>query len=543
MKGRAGGARRIDLIEKAGVGFIRRPRSACWKRARRSGLNAGGGFPTDFLWRDDCSSVKIDGGSYCLPILPALRPLLRGHRTMSLLGKILALLNLFGALGLIVLASMTYSKRQGWSYSLLRHGIVLDGLPLDEKEETPNGVPIVDQLSENTLRGLFQSVGGNPVKTQIQEVQRVKQALDGKLQPVSQNKRAQTYLLARILLPLADNHTEREQLLAIRSLLATDASAAEFKKRYLQAFRKAVEPPPAGDEPKPFEETFRAAVRAQGGLPSEGFTSMILRALPNDAKKAAGANIDKVFDETFETQRKQLETRYNDLFDAALKGPPPVPQLARAQAVELQKAAIARLLFGLCTYLAEEGIETNPGQQDAALLKGLPLDSAAFAQRLPDTDAYRNLVKRMEVVCGIRAGLDAISERAVALRKLAADLAATVSEDRMHFVADYAALVEEIKKRADLVQAELALKAETERKFGVQQELVKRREAEIEKHKEDYQKSREQTVEKFKELQKLSDDLLKDRVKARDLIRQTRESERMIRDLEKRIIELERKKP
>ena len=49
---------------------------------------------------------------------------------MSLFGKILALLNIFGALALVYLAMMDYGKRQAWAYSYFRHELFYKGLPL-----------------------------------------------------------------------------------------------------------------------------------------------------------------------------------------------------------------------------------------------------------------------------------------------------------------------------------------------------------------------------------------------------------------------------
>ena len=179
----------------------------------------------------------------------------------------------------------------------------------------------------------------------------------------------------------------------------------------------------------------------------------------------------------------------------------------------MQKTAVAHLLFGLCLFLADDK---------------------------PDTAIYDSQVKRMLVVCGLKAGLDAISDRAVVLRKLDDYLAATVAEERYYFLADHAALVEEIRQRAALIQTELDLKAENERKLGIQEELVKKRLLDVKQHKEELEESRAETAKKVKELRELSQDLLSKRVEARDVIRDTQAAEKKIRELEKQIIELEK---
>jgi hypothetical protein len=493
---------------------------------------------------------------------------------MSLLGKILALLNLFGVAAVVFLAIQDYTKRQSWGYKLQLHELARDGLPLDPTEDRSDSVRYVDLIGEETVKSMFSNAGGwqAPVydpngkrvgPTQIQEVDVQKAHLDSKLN-AEKGDRAKTYLLSRILLPLADLHIEREQLLACRSLLADDAKEKAFKKRYVDAFAEArrrmnlaVAP---GDLPKSFEEHFRSSVRGQGGVPSEAFTSLVIRQLPPDDKKAA-ANIEEAYKNAFAAQLKQFEARYKEHFDAAQKGPLPATVAKqwddkdkqeaetkkldqqeltdKRRAREMQKAAVAHLLFGLCMFLTEDAIESGQAAQDAALVKGLPRDGAAYAMRLPDTRTYQTWVKRMLVVCGLKNGLDAISRRAVVLRKLDDYLISTIAEERHYFLADHAALVEEIRQRLLLVRNELDLKTENERRLASQEELVKKRQTDVNKHKEELKQSRLETEKKMQELRELSQKLLDERVADRDLIRQTIESEKLIRELENKIRTLE----
>ena len=126
---------------------------------------------------------------------------------MSLFGKILALLNIFGACGLVVCAMLDYGKRQTWAYSYYRHELVFNGLPLSPEERDAENHPLVDRLGEELSSEIFKDLGGNPVVTQVQEVERIKTILDAKIE-AGQSKSAQAYTLARILLPLADNYRE-----------------------------------------------------------------------------------------------------------------------------------------------------------------------------------------------------------------------------------------------------------------------------------------------------------------------------------------------
>src|SRR5258708_4194102 len=94
---------------------------------------------------------------------------------MSLLGKILALLNVLGAVGFVCLAAMDYGKQQSWKYANFRQDLTNNGLPLDEEEKDRFGGFTVDKMSDETLREMFPS--GQPVRIQIDEVKRIKNLL------------------------------------------------------------------------------------------------------------------------------------------------------------------------------------------------------------------------------------------------------------------------------------------------------------------------------------------------------------------------------
>ena len=346
-------------------------------------------------------------------------------------------------------------------------------------------------------------------------------------------------------MPLADQHDEREQLLACQALLGTDPDLAKFKDRYTKAFAEAKDElakkaGPGGPAPRSFEEAFRAAVRAQGGHRSEAFTTMLVKRL--DPSKA---NIDMDFDAVMNEQLEQLQKNYNDRFDAALKGgtyarqaeaklpPRPNGPPAERTAVEMQKAAIARLLLGLCMVQADQAVTG-----DAAKGRG----TAEFAIALAGTNNYLNLVKRMLVVCGLKAGIDAISERSVIQRQLVDYLAGTVQEERGQFGADHAYYVELLRRQAALVKAEEALRDESKRKLAAQIEQVNRRQKEVNDHVTELKELEAKTADSMTDLRKVSQQLLDQRTEARDLIRKTQESESMLRDLEQKIRELEKKK-
>jgi hypothetical protein len=338
-------------------------------------------------------------------------------------------------------------------------------------------------------------------------------------------------------------------MLASRELLATEGTEAAFRKRYVDAAQEVLKPVPMGEEAKPFEEAFYTAVRAQPGFPSLAFTAMLLKNLKGRDTKAD--DIVPAFQKTFDAQNALFLSWYNEQFANAIEGPVPTNVVkaaaqdteARSRALEAQKRTVARLLFGLCRFRAAEAIETKKADaQDLARLKDLAPTGADFGVKLLATTVYKNMFKRVMVVCGPSHALDAISDRTAVLRQLTDYMTGTLAEEQRLFISDHAILLEEVKRQASLLQKELALKAENERKLGVQEQQVKKRQRDVKQLEDELKESRAITKERTKALRELSQSLLDDRLKARDLIRLTEESEKAIRELERKIRDLERKR-
>src|SRR5262249_7938678 len=148
-----------------------------------------------------------------------------------------------------------------------------------------------------------------------------------------------------------------------RAHFANDALAAALKDRILRARNEALRPGPAGLPERPFSEAFRAAFRAQGGDPADVFLSLVLRGGPDGRKKAAAATWDQGFAPAVEAQRAALEGRYQDAFAEAQGNPPAGAQTGKKPGLDAQKGAIARLLFGLCTFQAEDAIFSDQSKE------------------------------------------------------------------------------------------------------------------------------------------------------------------------------------
>jgi hypothetical protein len=131
---------------------------------------------------------------------------------MSLLGKILAILNVLAALGFVYLAAADWGKRHAWAYSVFRHELIIDGLPVDESETSADDkAPIVDRISDKSAEDIFRQAGGQPVKTQRAAVKQLHDQVRAKIQGAT-DEAAQRQALYDTLLPLTRNFRERELL-------------------------------------------------------------------------------------------------------------------------------------------------------------------------------------------------------------------------------------------------------------------------------------------------------------------------------------------
>ncbi len=441
---------------------------------------------------------------------------------MSFFGKFLLVLNLLGAAALGYFAVQDYGKRQAWSQAAFTYDWMLDGLPVDGDQLDESGWPVADRMAESVNGHLFSGVGGQPVATQTDEVKRVKGLVDAKLAPVQADKVKHSHELAKLLLPLADFNLERDQYIAARTHLASDAAVAALRQRYNKALIEAKEilarekkGAAPGDKERSSEDAFRLGFRLQAGLPSDAMTRLIADGLP--ANLAGLANTDALFDAALETQRAQFQAKLDGLFFAAQAGPKEPTN--RKASLATQKAAIARLLFGLSVSLAGDDL-TQKAVQD---LQG-------------------QAMRRMYVVCGLRVGLDAVSERTAILRGLAMLADSAAAQERTVFLADLAYWLEAAREQAYLVLQEERAIIDSRAKVTAQQALVSKREADVKKAKEQFDDALLKTDEQLRALRKMSGELLADRVLARDKIGELLQKNEEIERLEKRIRELKQKK-
>ena len=137
---------------------------------------------------------------------------------MSILGKLLAVLNIFAALGFAYLAAADWTQRHNWSYAVYRMGLPLNGLPVNEDEIDADSRRRIDNISDATLQDLFKSVGGLATgtvlaedKTQLAEVQRVHDKLKKEIEAQAGDP-AKRQKLASLMMPFAATLSDRQEL-------------------------------------------------------------------------------------------------------------------------------------------------------------------------------------------------------------------------------------------------------------------------------------------------------------------------------------------
>lgn len=181
---------------------------------------------------------------------------------MSLLGKILVILNILAAAGFAAVAAMDYGKRAAWSYAVFRWDLAIDGLPLNDAQAGEDDVPTVNKISDDTLKDIFAQAGGvlktpdgKDVNTQEREVARVKAALESKVGQLGTNAQKARFL-AFTLANLAKTYADRDRLTSVIAGKDDEAAnqytglLAEFDAAFDEALKGLRKVPQTGGEPK-----------------------------------------------------------------------------------------------------------------------------------------------------------------------------------------------------------------------------------------------------------------------------------------------------
>jgi hypothetical protein len=418
---------------------------------------------------------------------------------MSLTGKFFAVLNVFGMIFLVVMALMTYSRREAWLYVNYGHETALKGLPLNEEEVDEQGNLLYKDVPKQLQKDLFPS---EPVNTQKKEVERVAKKLQGKIDAASDPQK-QAVVYANILLPLARTNTEREDLLSIRTHLADENSIGKLKAEFKEAYPAAVKD--NKDQEKKIEWAFTERLNNLRGEPRRPFVKAFLDIMKATPDKAPG----DAFDETLAATHKQVKDEYDREFNFVLNTP--ATKMTPAE----RREAVSRLLFNL----VESDRATDPA--------GDPKEAKPQGEVYGDP-AY----KRYLAVVGYEQAARTLNRQARLLGEIATDLDYEIQRDHTAFALTLTPLIEQARltaRRVDRLTADLARE---NKRVADQQILVNQRNKNVADAETELAMYQATTAKKLTELRRMSDDVFRIRVAVRDATVLNQEHERTIRQLE-----------
>jgi hypothetical protein len=442
---------------------------------------------------------------------------------MSILGKILAFVNILGAVGLLALVSVDFAKRQAWAHDDFMYQLRIDGLLLDDGIKDLEGQSIAGKIGPQTGADLFGQSAGEPVTTQKAEVERVQQQLTSAIQAAS-DPVAQAALYARALLPLARTNSRRQYL---RSVYLRQA-------HFAQAYQLAVQPA-RGQAMQPVDQAFAANLAALQGQPNDPLAAAFFQALRADPRKP----FDQLFAQAVQAQqaalekeRAQLDSEFKQVFQDALKGTRTAPGSGEQGGQPVQVAPperrreIANLLFNMTEVLAED--ELDRSQELAGVAKG----SYAYVRAVLDSPAYRKAHERFLIVVGLKMAVAQMEEEALVLDQIGSELSLERARERNAFALSYQTLITQLQDRAADLEAHQSQLGREQKQLADQQELVKRRLQDVKRYQNDLAESRQATAERVKKVQDMSQQLYEIRLQVRDALAQNQQYVRDIRKLE-----------
>ncbi len=450
---------------------------------------------------------------------------------MSLLGKILAFLNILGVGGFFYLATLTMAKHKAWQQANFRHDLIINGLPLNDNETDKQGLLITDELTDSILQELFPQ--GQRVKTQIEEVRRVQELVQSNLQQAAADKNKLLVEYARILLPFAVSNAERERLLALKDNLSEDKekklTAKEKAEALQQTLSGAIQPALEFRKPdpkkRPFDEAYGEAVHLARGEMKQPFVETLLRIQVGGKKfeeavlaaelagKPANEPFPAYYNQALDTIQANLKERLDNLFREALDGKrrmkPGAPPEAEPKVSNEQKRAIASLLFNLVQVLPAPG-------------------NVARAGSITDDPAYRRVI----TVVGVKDMSKVIDAQASTLQAIAGELPLEIAREQSAFALAQQSLLDHIRDRAANVTAQNVFLARKKDMATAKEKLVADRNEDLTYFTKKLEAARKETSDRFKELKAMRDELYRIRLQTRDATQLNQDYERQLNSLE-----------
>jgi hypothetical protein len=416
---------------------------------------------------------------------------------MSILGKILAFLNILGMVALLTFGLLDYAKRRTWEYAVIRHDLAINGLPVHKEETDDEGRIVYLLYTEQTKKELFPS---NPVVTQKEEVERVQKAMQAKTSAVT-DPQQQSVLYATLLLPFAQTNAQREKLLAIRDHLANEQTVKQLQ----QDLDKVWNQTKAAKAGNPVELEFANHLHALRGEPRGPLADTFL----DEMKKNPNKTTDDAFKDTLAAVNADLKSQFDGLFNEALQG-----QRAGGSKMsqDERRDAISTLLFNLVDAEAADAAANAPGT----------------------AELYQNPgYKRYLSVVGLEKAARTMNQQATKLNSIASDLEEERNREREAFVnTSLLPLINQAKQSALNAERLADDLKRADAKVTEQQVLVNQRKKNVEDATNELTAYRTATAQKLADLRAMSNEVYNVRLKVRDATVINQEHERTIRSLE-----------
>jgi hypothetical protein len=355
---------------------------------------------------------------------------------------------------------------------------------------------------------LFQGASpAEPVATQQEEVERVKRQVQAKVQ-ATPDKKAQIYLYAKVLLPLAPDNFQRERMLAYQTHLRDAKSQEELRKQFEQAYQRAKQKPEDKlARVKPFDEAFADALAAELIEPAGPLAEAFLKAAGADGAKP----FEKAFDESLDAQLADLQGQFEQAFQEA-QARPGGKGVAPAQ----RRRAIASVLFTVAEALSEQPPQAVPANESV----------------LTTNPVY----KRFIAVVGLRSAVGAVRDQAQTLTDVAEYAAGGLDlerkRERVVFALANQKLVEQARERAAQLESEQAQLERRKKQLAAHDEELKKRRQDVKSYEKELADLRAETRKQMALLRDMSAELHKERVKLRNATKGNQELELKIRELE-----------
>jgi hypothetical protein len=416
---------------------------------------------------------------------------------MHLFGKILAIVNALAVVGVSVLLAMNYSKRLNWEHAVFRQDLMMNGLPLDDKETDQFQESIAAKIGAKTQEDLFkQADPKTPVATQEAEVARVKNALASSIQAAADTKK-QIDFLAAVLIPMADTIAQRSRLVAYRANLRDDRTFNALKARLFAAHQAATAPQQG--RAKPYEERFADALAVTFSDPPGPFAE----AFVTEMKANPNMNPDAALNQSLSKQLDQLQKEFEAMFRNALNG----GEGAQPGAPSQQKRTIARLLFNMIEILSP------------------PAGNAAPSLRDP---AYQ----RFFIVVGVKAAVEAVNDQANVLQGLTFETKAERQRERDLFALEHRKAVSLVLDKKAAVDQHTTLVGIKKKEKETHDVALEGRRRNVKEFEDQLAAERQKTAHNLELLRQLSAQLFDERVKLREKSEDNQKLEKDIRTLE-----------